>query len=127
MMRTATWLPRLLHSGDYFPLSTFCNFMVDWLTVPASVLFVPDLCLKEPETSLKLSWTLLRRSIPRNIKAVFLSFEYCLRCPSGSGTAWETVVAEADELVVCLAGQIEALHVRIDKRMPSVQPSSVPE
>jgi hypothetical protein len=98
--------------------------LVDSLTVTTSVLFVPDLCLKEPETSLKLSSTLLRRSIPRDIKAVFLGFEYCLRCPSGTGTAWETVVAEADELVGCLAGQIEALHVRIDKHPPSVQPSS---
>jgi hypothetical protein len=108
-----------------FPLQ-----LVDSLTVPASVLFVPDLCLKEPETSLKLSLTLLRRSIPRGIKAVFLGFEYCLGSPSEGGTAWETVVAEANKLVNCLAGQIESLYVRIEcidmKRPPSVQPSSNP-
>jgi hypothetical protein len=125
-MITATWLPRLIHSGDYCPpiKHRLQLQLVDSLTVPASVLFVPDLCLKEPETSLRLSLKILRRSIPRDTKAVFLGFEYCLRSPSERGTAWETVEAEANELVKCLAGQIEALHVRIgrvDKRRPRCQ------
>lgn len=111
MTRTASRLPRLLHSGDYCLLRHLATSIYQSLTLPTSVLLVPDFCLKEPETSLKLSSTLLRHSIPRGIKALFLGFEYCLRSSSEDATVWETVLAEARELVDCLARQIESIHV----------------
>lgn len=72
------------------------------------LLFVPDLCVKEPEKTLKSSWKQLRSSIccPSNGKAHALGFEYHLGSLSEEESVWESVRAQAKTLVEVLKSEI---------------------
>lgn len=85
------------------------KFLTRQLTA-TSILFVPDLCVKEPEALLKSSWAQLAHSFPPDTTCHVLQalgFEYCLEI-SDAKSVWTAIIKEAKELVERLIKKVES-------------------